>query len=224
MMMDSLRTARELYTQAAGSQAASNQALAARISTEHENKRLTEIAEIRKAQADSDDDDLSSDSDLESDDEAFQAYRDQRINLVRSALPTFGTYFRVETVEMLRAHIQTTHELCYVICHVYANHVPACARLHLVLEDVARQFPQVKFLRVRSEDTMSNFHDLGLPCLMIYRGGTCLETFMSVGKEIGAITDPNVVAFLARHGVLKSASTEIEQKINELDNDELMSR
>ena len=79
------------------------------------------------------------------------SYRQQRLSLVRSNLPSFGTYMRCENVQELATYIKGTHELAFVVVHVYENHVPNCARLHLILEDVARQFPMVCFVRVMAQ-------------------------------------------------------------------------
>ena len=44
---------------------------------------------------------------------------------------------------------------------------------------------------------------------------------MGVSQQIGAMNDKNVVTFLAKNGILRAPSYEIEQKINKLTTDAL---
>lgn len=64
--------------------------------------------------------DVQSDSDEDSDDAAFEAYKASRIAAVQASLPTFGTYARVNKLEFAKL-VKEVHELCYVVCHVYEN-------------------------------------------------------------------------------------------------------
>jgi len=146
----------------------------------------------------------SDDSELDSDEERiFQEYKQQQIDTIRNSLPSFGEFGPVDSVDDLAAIIKSTHDLVYVVVHLYQNHIPTCIRLNLSFEALAKDFPHVCFLRVKSTTVSAGFKDAGLPALMIYRGGKCIHEFVALGTELPKkFSDLDVAKFLQSHGIL----------------------
>lgn len=65
---------------------------------------------VRQSDDDSDDED----------DAAFEKYKADRIAFVQNSLPRFGVHTRVSKIEFANL-VKSTHELCYVVCHLYQN-------------------------------------------------------------------------------------------------------
>jgi len=173
------------------------------------------MEKARKKARDSDDSDSDSDLTDDSDDEAFRKYKLDQIRMVQNSLPSFGVYQRLDTTEEFAKVINNTHELCYVVAHLYQNHVAMCARLHLCLESLAKQFPQIRFVRIKSSDAMKGYKDVGLPAIMLYRGGKMLESYVRVheDKHIGKnVTDLTVTRWLSKEGVLKMPGNEFFER------------
>jgi hypothetical protein len=144
----------------------------------------------------------ASDSDLKSDDEEFQRYKLERLRLVEAALPVYGVFNRVTKDEMA-SEIHDAHELCFVVIHLFQNHIAACTALNLCFESLAPQFTRVRFIRIRSDEAINNYSDAGLPTLLIYRGGELVSQHLRILNEIGSsVTDMTVATWLASKGVL----------------------
>ena len=160
---------------------------------EHVNHKPPEAA----PKEDSDDDD-SWDESVDSDDEAFQRYKLQRIQAVQSTLPSFGAHERIMSNTELSAVVKKVHELSYVLVHIYENRVPTCTALNLVMESLAPQFPHIRFCRIRASDAMKGFDIAGCPTLMVYRGGKPVKTFIRLQDTLqGEITDLKLARFLS---------------------------
>jgi hypothetical protein len=153
-----------------------------------------------------------SDSDLVSDDEEFQRYKLERLKLVEASLPAYGIFDRVTKAEMA-AEIHDAHELCFVIIHLYQNHIAACTALNLCFENLAPQFVRARFLRIRSDEAISGYSDAGLPTVLIYRGGELVSEHVRILNEIGStVTDATVAQWLANKGVLSMPTRGLEKQ------------
>lgn len=165
--------------------------------------------QMRKKGDDSSDSDLSSDSE----DEAFLKYRMAKMKAIQDDMPTFGAFERV-TVQQMAQAVKAVHELTWVVIHVYQNHVPACVKMNLVLEDLAPQFEHVHFLRIRSKEAMPNFDDIGLPLILAYRGGKQIHSFLRVHEAMGKGADwmdRDLVQFLAQYNILSKPMVGVSQ-------------
>lgn len=117
-----------------------------------EQLRLDKMAKKGKSGKDSDESDSDSDLTDDSDDEAFKKYKLEQIKFVQNSLPSFGVYERLNNLQFAKV-IKNTHELCFVVAHLYENHVAYCARLHLCFESLAAQFPQVALTHLSHAST-----------------------------------------------------------------------
>jgi len=152
------------------------------------------------------------DSDLDEDDEDdafFQQYKQQKLDMVKNSLPTYGKFYRVKKNEFIR-ETEHEHELIHVVVHLYKNYIPACVRLNLILEDIAPQFTHVKFIRCRSDDLLESFSDTALPMLLVYRGSNIVHTIPQVSKYFPKSRtlkwdDEDVVKYLGEKGILNQA-------------------
>jgi len=142
----------------------------------------------------------------DSDEEEFQKFKLERIKLAQASLPVFGGFERLSKEEWTEA-IKHTHELVYVIAHLYENDVPACTKLNLCLEALAPRFPHVRFCRVRSTEAMKGYSRAGLPTIIVYKAGDMVSSFVKVTDSIGALTDVSVAQFLAKQGILRDQAT-----------------
>src|SRR5688572_27370499 len=58
------------------------------------------------------------------------------------------------------------------------QNVLSCAKLHEALEVLAPQFDHIRFVRVQTTDAMKDYSNVGLPALLIARGGKVLHDFV----------------------------------------------
>jgi hypothetical protein len=72
-----------------------------------------------------------------------------------------------------------------VIIHLYQNSNRSCLRMRQVLHDLSRSYPSVKFGEMLSTHAQLSFDDLALPALLIYKGGSLMESFVRITEDIG---------------------------------------
>ena len=95
-------------------------------------------------------------------------------------------------------------EAVTLVCCLYENRLPQCARLHLSLDALAPQFPHVRFVRLRASDAFAGFADVGLPALLLYRNGRCIANALSVAAALpAAFSDADVARLLQSKGALE---------------------
>lgn len=146
------------------------------------------------------------------DDELFEKYKRERIQQVQATLPSYGAYARAYTFEELASLINKNHELVWIVVHVYENDNAACLALHLSFEALARQFPHTCFIRIRSDAAMKNFHAMGLPTLLLYRGKELKHSLIALYRTLGASpSDRDVAQLLADHDVLRVPTGGVEK-------------
>jgi len=156
-------------------------------------------------------DEESEDSDLEDDEEVLKAYRQQCVQAVQASLPVFGEHRRL-SLDEFAALVKNVHELVYVVCLLYQNHVEACVRVNFAFEELARQFRHVCFCRVRSDEAIAGFSDVGLPALIVYQGGDMKYQFVRFTDGMESISDRNVAVFLRDKGLLRTPTGMAEPK------------
>ena len=57
---------------------------------------------------------------------------------------------------------------CTVVVHLYSDSVIACELMNEILQSLARKFPYVKFLKIKSEQAVENWPDRNLPTIFVY--------------------------------------------------------
>eukprot|EP00823_Brevimastigomonas_motovehiculus_P001993 TRINITY_DN1293_c0_g1_i1.p1 TRINITY_DN1293_c0_g1~~TRINITY_DN1293_c0_g1_i1.p1 ORF type:complete len:372 (-),score=137.07 TRINITY_DN1293_c0_g1_i1:310-1425(-) len=142
--------------------------------------------------------------DEDDDDEAFKLYKLQRLKDIKSTLPSYGTFKRVDFDEMSSV-INTESEFVFVVVHLYQNYIEACCQINDAIEQLAPQFPHAHFIRIRSKEAISAYSDTGLSTLMIYRNKEMIHSFIRVQDQLKSkdIDERVLGRFLAEHGVLK---------------------
>jgi hypothetical protein len=145
-------------------------------------------------------------SDEDSDEEEFQKFKMERIKLAQAALPVYGVCERLSRAQWTDT-IKNTHELVYVVAHLYENDIPACTKLNLCLEAMAPRFPHVRFCRVRSTEAIKGYSRAGLPAIIVYKAGNMVHSFVRVTDSIGPINDLSVAQFFAKQGIFRDQAT-----------------
>ena len=128
--------------------------------------------------------DLDSEDEEEDDfdEDAFLAYyRNMRLNQFKSMedLPVFGEIKEVSQSEYVDA-IDREDSRIIVIVHIYEDQLKVCRQINKQLENLARKYPRTKFLRMKSTETASKLDQKALPCIIAYRGGDVIESFVRI--------------------------------------------
>lgn len=141
------------------------------------------------------------------DDEFLRQYRQKRIEEMRRALdtaPKFGKVISLERESFIDA-IEKEKSGVNVIVHVYEEGVEACEAMHGCLVCLAKEYPCIKFCRIKASDARLSrkFSVSGVPALLIYKNGELIGNYIRLSDEFGEdFYATEVESFLQEHGML----------------------
>ncbi len=92
-----------------------------------------------------------------------------------------------------------------VVVHLFENSVLSCSILSQALIGVAKKFPSVKFLCIRSTSAIENYPDYNLPTIFVYKNGELTAQLIGL-KELGSkrTTALDLEWWLAKKGIVES--------------------
>lgn len=167
------------------------------------DEKFVLAAPIVSNRRDGSDNDLETD---ESDDEAFQAYRLQRIsNMTKAAVQPldarliFGKLDEV-TLDNYLEEVEEVDNPHWIVVHLYEPYIEVCVRMNFALMNLAEQFPHVRFVRGRASDLLPGYDEYGLSTLILYKAGEQKHVLVRVQDSIGTnFLDRDVVSLLVKY-------------------------
>jgi len=97
----------------------------------------------------------------------------------------------------------------FVVCHLYVFSKDECILLNRHLDNLAKRFPAVKFVKIKSTECIANYPDKRCPTLLIYHKGDIHRQIIGLSSFGGPKTTEQTLEWgLAGIGVLK---TELEE-------------
>lgn len=139
----------------------------------------------------------------------FQKQRMAEMLALRDQLPTFGSLIYLTTADQLLDAIDNEQKTVTIILHIFDERVGACRILNNCLEQLAKEYTNVKFCKINGSTAgMSlKFKQHGLPALLIYKTGQVIGNFIRVSDELGdEFFVSDVESFLIEHALLPDKS------------------
>lgn len=152
------------------------------------------------------------------DDRFMAEYRRKRLEEVQRgvARPRFGSLEEIRGSDFV-AQVTNAPEGVWVVCHLYKDRVQDCAILNQCLAEVAKQYPNTKFVKIVSTECIPAYPDANLPTVLLYRDRKCLQTMVGLRQFGGRSTSPELVAIsLNRHGEVCGDAEHQEQQVRDL--------
>ena len=172
-----------------------------------EERRRAERIRVREAErgdsSDTDGDD--GDSSDEDDDEFMRSYRQKRLLELQNAASSASAsasasantsrpqYNEVEDVTPIQyaEAVDETDPATLLVVHLYEPHIPACVDVNHHLDTLARSHAcansgrgSIRFLRLRATEAKSDMDLVGLPSILVYRGGRLLHNWTPVTQHL----------------------------------------
>ena len=97
----------------------------------------------------------------------------------------FGNIVEVTAREYVEA-IDKCDPRVFVVVHIYEDYVKECGRLNRCMEELARSYTNVKFVRLRSSESPSPFDPVTLPTLCVYKAGDLCNSFVRVQDTVSS--------------------------------------
>ncbi|XP_052762681.1 phosducin-like protein 3 [Mya arenaria] len=115
----------------------------------------------------------------EEDERMFEQYRRQRMAEMRETQQRskFGEVREISKADWV-TEVNKAGEGIWVIVHVFKDGIPLCKLMNQHLANLARKFPQTKFLRSVSSLCIPNYPDKNLPTVFVYLEGDMKKQFV----------------------------------------------
>ena len=163
------------------------------------------VAEDQKAQEQADfDEELS---ELLNDDFLiqFQKKRMQEMLELSGMLKKFGELISLDDKDSFLSAVDSEQKNVTVIIHVYEEKFRACKTMNSCLNELAQEYPCVKFCKILSTvaGLSKNFRISALPTLLVYKNGNVVGNFIRLNDEFGdEFFSSDVESFLLEHSML----------------------
>ncbi|ORY08278.1 thioredoxin-like protein [Basidiobolus meristosporus CBS 931.73] len=176
-----------------------------RLEGEKEERKMVEfMKKLNWASSQAPEQNNQEESDIDSDDEFFQQYRESRIRQIhsRSSKPRFGTVQRINSDQYIEAIDSETTNIPVVI-HLYDHRYLECKRMNDCLDRIATRYVHAKFLKIPSVEADPDFDPIALPAILAYKNGELIANLIRVTEELGDRFDEEAVeALLVKNFVL----------------------
>ncbi|KAH9513683.1 Phosducin-like protein 3 [Bulinus truncatus] len=108
----------------------------------------------------------------EEDERIFEEYRRQRLAELKAAQANarFGEVVEISKADYV-SQVNNAGEGIWVVLHIYKDGIPICKLVNNFLTNLARKFPETKFLRSISTVCIPNYPDKNLPTIFVYYEG-----------------------------------------------------
>jgi hypothetical protein len=170
-----------------------------------ERRRLLE--KRRPSSPDSEDDSESDDEFQDS--EFLKSYREKRMAEMKNPVanwPVFGELTEVDSFQQFSNIIDATDTRVSCIFHLYDEIIPPCNLMNEHFANLASRMNFARFFRMKMSLVKPNFDPIGLPCVLIYRGGLEVANLTPITKSFhhsncNRFTFEEVEHVLKSHGV-----------------------
>ncbi|XP_055493141.1 phosducin-like protein 3 [Leucoraja erinacea] len=158
----------------------------------------------------------------EEDERAIEMYRQQRLTewKAKQMMKLFGEVLEISGPDYVQ-EVTKAGESLWVILHLYKQGIPLCALINRHLSELARKFPETKFIRAISTTCIANYPDRNLPTVFIYRNGDIKAQYVGPLLFGGMkLTQDEMEWMLSSCGAIK---TELEENPRKQIEDRMMS-
>ncbi|CAL8266716.1 unnamed protein product [Lota lota] len=156
------------------------------------------------------------------DEAAMEMYRQKRLAEWKATQlkNTFGALEEISGQDYIK-EVNQAGEGIWVVLHLYKQGIPLCTLINQHLAELARKFPQTKFLKSISTTCIPNYPDRNLPTLFVYYEGEMKAQFIGPLVFGGMNLKADELEWrLAESGAIK---TDLEENPKKQIQDQLMS-
>ena len=138
----------------------------------------------------------------EEDDRVLAMWRQKRIAEMQALhqKAKYGSLKHISADEFVD-EVNKAEKDVWVILHLYQESLPVCKVFNARLSSLAKKFPCVKFLNIKSTDCIPGYPDYNLPTILIYKSGDLIRQVVGAHEFDGLkTTEQCMVRILSRKG------------------------
>ncbi|XP_048208362.1 phosducin-like protein 3 [Perognathus longimembris pacificus] len=115
----------------------------------------------------------------EEDERALELYKQRRLAEWKASQlkNKFGEVLEISGKDYVQ-EVTKAGEGLWVVLHLYKQGIPLCALINQHFSELARKFPDVKFVKAISTTCIPNYPDRNLPTIFVYLGGDIKAQFI----------------------------------------------
>lgn len=108
----------------------------------------------------------------EEEERIFEEYRRQRMMEMRAAQAKarYGDVLEISKADWVR-EVNKAGDGIWVVLHIYKPSIPLCKLVNEHMYQLARKFPDVKFIKGVADTCIPNYPDKNLPTIFVYHEG-----------------------------------------------------
>lgn len=125
----------------------------------------------------------------------LQKYRMQRMQELKEAAMAnrFGSLTEISKNDWVPEVTEGSNK-CWVVAYLYQDSIVDCRIMEEALSALARKFPAIKFVKIRSTEAIDNWPNRNLPTVFIYKNGNLQHQIITLKQFNGSVTvDGNVL-------------------------------
>lgn len=128
----------------------------------------------------------------EDDDRILQIYRERRIADLKEAQKKnrFGDVNEISKGDWVKEVTEESNS-CWVVTHLFQDSYVECQLMDETIATLAKKFPMVKFLRIKSTHAVENWPERNLPTLFLYHNGELQHQIMTLHSLGGTAMVPD---------------------------------
>eukprot|EP01135_Chromosphaera_perkinsii_P009747 Nk52_evm12s1869 gene=Nk52_evmTU12s1869 len=138
----------------------------------------------------------------EEDDRVLAMWRKKRMQEMQQfhMAAKYGSLQHISADEFVE-QVNKAGDGVWVIVHLYQEQLPICKLFNERLASLAKKFPFVKFLNIKSTDCIPGYPDKNLPTILVYHSGDLKRQIVGAHEFDGTKTTESVmVRVLSRKG------------------------
>lgn len=102
----------------------------------------------------------------------------------------FGDVRQISKVDWIKEVTEASKDV-WVLVHLFQDSVVECQLVSEAFDKLARQFPYVKFLKIKSTHAVENWPDRNLPTIFAYHEGVLKHQVLTLAKLYGKSMKPS---------------------------------
>ncbi|CAD8177919.1 unnamed protein product [Paramecium pentaurelia] len=176
-----------------------------------EREKVTTLAETYQQAIQKLDEKQDSDDDFFEDDEFTKQYKNQRLQqmMEQAQKKLYGEVYEISRDEYVKQVTEASKDR-FVVLSLYQDYIIESLKLNEVLQELAKQYKEIKFVKMVATKCIENFPDDQCPCFIIYKDTKAVSNIPFIHK-LRKITFASIEDLLISQGVIPKPVEEDEQ-------------
>jgi len=156
------------------------------------------------------------------DERFFEIYKKQRMAelLQEQRKATEYNTTEIKLIGKEKWQSEVTHADGFILVHLFDTKVALCKNIETIMEQVAKKFPTVKYLKILATDAIANYPEKNVPTLLLYHNTNPVDQLIGPISFGSKYTAEDLERFLAKNSAITSKLNKTATRARYADSDE----